>query len=98
MQSHTYGDIIDEKVVEWQQGLDKLAKMVEKASADQKNPLSAKVGELRSAIAAAIGQLRDLDAQETAQNTMATKEKILNIFSSIDKGFAEFQEKTPFML
>ena len=98
MQSHTYGDIIDEKVVEWQQGLDRLVKMADKASADQKNPLSARVDTLRSAIADAVGQLRALDAQETAQNTLATKEKILNIFSLIDKYFAEFQEKTPFML
>ena len=98
MHSPTYGDIIDEKVVEWQQGLDRLTQMVEKATADQKNPLSARVESLRSAIADAVGQLRALDAQETAQNTLATKEKILNIFSFIDKDFAEFQEKAPFML
>ncbi|MBT8347467.1 MAG: hypothetical protein KJO28_14320 [Desulfofustis sp.] len=98
MHSQTYKDIIDDKIGEWQQGLERLGKMVEKASVDQKNQLSAKVEEFRSTIDAAISKLRDLDAQETVHNTMETKGKILNIFSSIDKDFGEYQEKTPFML
>ena len=98
MHSQTYKDIIDDKIGEWQQGLERLAKMVEKASVDQKEQLNAKVEEFKSTIEAAIAQLRDLDAQETVHNTMETKEKILNIFSSIDKDFGEYQEKTPFML
>ena len=98
MQSQTYKDIIDDKIGEWQQGLEKLGKMVDKASIEQKEQLSARVEEFKSTIDAAIVQLRDLDAQETVQNTMETKEKILNIFSSIDKDFGEYQEKTPFML
>ena len=98
MQSQTYKDIIDDKIGEWQQGLEKLGKMVDEASIEQKEQLSARVEEFKSTIDAAIAQLRDLDAQETVQNTMETKEKILNIFSSIDKNFGEYQEKTPFML
>ena len=98
MQSQTYKDIIDDKIGEWQQGLEKLGKMVDKASIEQKEQLSARVEEFKSTIDAAIAQLRDLDAQETVQNTMETKEKILNIFSSIDRDFGEYQEKTPFML
>jgi hypothetical protein len=98
MHSQTYKDIIDDKIGEWQQGLERLGKMVEKASVDQKDQLSAKVEEFKSTIEAAITQLRDLDAQETVHNTIETKEKILNIFSSIDKDFGEYQEKTPFML
>ena len=98
MQSQTYKDIIDDKIGEWQQGLEKLGKMVDKASIEQKEQLSARVEEFKSTIDAAIAHLRDLDAQETAQNTMETKEKILNIFSSIDRDFGEYQEKTPFML
>ncbi len=98
MHSQTYKDIIDDKIGEWQQGLERLGKMVEKASVDQKDQLSTRVEEFKSTIEAAIAQLRDLDAQETVHNTMETKEKILNIFSSIDKDFGEYQEKTPFML
>ena len=98
MHSQTYKDIIDDKIGEWQQGLEKLGKMVDKASIEQKEQLSARVEEFKATIDAAIVQLRDLDAQETVQNTMETKEKILNIFSSIDKDFGEYQEKTPFML
>jgi hypothetical protein len=98
MQSQTYKDIIDDKIGEWQQGLEDLGKMVEKASVDQKGQLSARVEEFKATIETAISQLRDLDAQETVYNTVETKEKILNIFSSIDKDFGEYQEKTPFML
>ncbi|MGI9535662.1 MAG: hypothetical protein ACR2PB_01225 [Desulfocapsaceae bacterium] len=98
MQSATYRDIIDEKIAEWQQGLEELGKMIERATIEDKSLLSARVEELRSAIDAAIVQLHNLDEQETAQNTMETKEQILDIFSSIDEHFTEFQEKTPFML
>ena len=72
--------------------------MTERATVENKGMLSAKVEELKSAIDAAIVQLHKLDEQETVQNTMETKEQILNIFSSIDQGFSEYQEKTPFML
>lgn len=98
MQSPTYGDIIDEKVLEWQQGLAKLGKMTASAPAEKKSLISARAEELKSAIAAATERLHHLDEQETAQNTMETKERILEIFSSIDRDFAEYQEKTPFML
>ena len=98
MHSQTYGDIIDDKISEWRRGLKKLGTMVEKAGIEQKGELSARVEELRAAIDAAVVQLRDLDEQETVANTMATKQKILDIFSSIDKDFSAYQEKTPFML
>ena len=98
MQSQTYKDIIDDKIGEWQKGLEKLGEMVEKAGIDQKEKLGAKVEEFKSTINEAITQLHELDAQETVHNTMETKEKILNIFSSIDKDFGEYQEKIPFML
>lgn len=98
MQSPTYRDIIDEKIAEWQQGLEELGKMTERATVENKGMLSAKVEELKSAIEDAIVQLHNLDEQETAQNTMETKERILKIFSSIDQDFTEYQEKTPFML
>jgi len=98
MQSPTYRDIIDEKIAEWQQGLEELGKMTERATVENKGMLSSKVEELKSAIEDAIVQLHNLDEQETAQNTMETKERILKIFSSIDQDFTEYQEKTPFML
>ncbi len=98
MQSQTYSDIIDEKIVEWREGLEKLETMMERAAAEKRNLFVTRVKELRSAIDGAIGQLRRLDEQETAENTVETKDQILEIFSSIDKNFAEYQEKTPFML
>lgn len=98
MQSLTYKDIIDDKVIEWQQGLEKLEKQKKKATAADKKQLSEKAEQLKSAIDAAIVQLHAIDKQETAANTMETKDRILEIFSSVDKGFSEYQKKTPFML
>jgi hypothetical protein len=98
MQSLTYKDIIDDKIAEWQRGLQELVEHKERSTTDSKVKLDVKVGQLKSAIDAAIVQLHDLDEQETVNNTMETKDKILKIFSSVDKGFSEFQETTPFML
>ena len=98
MQSLTYKDIIDDKIVEWQRGLQKLEEQKEKGTVVYKEQFSAKVEQLKSAIDAAIVHLHNLDEQETADNTMETKDKILKIFSSIDKSFSEYQKKTPFML
>ena len=98
MQSFTYKDIIDDKVAEWQSGLKKLEEQSRKAPSDTKDTLSGKTKQLRSAIDKAIVQLRGLDEQETVDNTMETKDKILKIFTSIDKDFKGFEDKTPFML
>ena len=98
MQSQTYKDIIDEKIVEWRQDLEKIGKMTERATAEKKNLLTSKIEMLKVEIDTAIEQLHNLDGQETPQNTMETKEQILKIFSSIDKELIEYQEKTPFML
>ncbi len=98
MQSLTYKDIIDDKIAEWQRGLEKLEEQKNKARAEAKEQLSAKAVQLKSAIDAAIVQLHNLDEQETVDNTMETKDKILKIFTSIDKGFSEYQKTTPFML
>jgi hypothetical protein len=98
MQSLTYKDIIDDKVLEWQRGLKKLEQQIAEATVANKDQLSEKAEQLKSAIDAATIQLHDLDEQETAANTMETKDKILEIFSSIDKEFSEYQKKTPFML
>jgi len=98
MQSPTYKDIIDDKTAEWQSDLKKLEAQAEKATSGSKVKLSAKTEQLKAAIDTAIVQLRVLDEQETAANTMETKDKILKIFSSIDKDFTGHENKTPFML
>jgi hypothetical protein len=98
MQSLTYKDIIDDKIAEWQNSLRKLEDQVETATSESKVILSTKKQQLRSAIDTAIVQLRKLDEQETVANTMETKDKILKIFSSVDKDFTGLEDKTPFML
>ncbi|MFT5701322.1 MAG: hypothetical protein ACI8ZB_004213 [Desulforhopalus sp.] len=98
MQSLTYKDIIDDKIAEWQRDLKKLEEQLEKASSGSKDKQSAKAAQLKAALGAAIVQLRTLDEQETVANTMETKDKILKIFSSLDKDFPVQEDKTPFML
>ncbi len=98
MQSTTYKDIIDGKIAEWQVNLKKIEEQAGKASSDSQSRSSAKVKDLKSAIDSAAVQLQTLGAQETVENTMATKDKIVEIFGAIDKQFTEFEDKTPFML
>ncbi len=98
MHTLTYKDIIDDKIAEWHGGLIKLEEQAGKAPSDSKAKLSAKIEQLKSAIDMAVGQLHNLDEQETVGNTMETKDKILKIFSSIDKEFTGFEDKTPYML
>ena len=98
MQSLTYKDIIDDKIAEWQSNLKKFEDLTEKATTEGKTRLRSQIAQLKSTMDSAILELRHLDAQETADNTMETKNKILKIFSSIDQGFQGLEGKTPFML
>jgi hypothetical protein len=98
MQSLTYKDIIDDKIAEWQSNLRKVETLNEKASSEEKTKLNAQMAKLRSTIDSAIVQLRYLDEQETADNTMETKDSILKIFNSIDQSFQGVEDNSPFML
>ena len=98
MRSMTYRDIIDDKLREWQNGLNKLEKQAEKATSDTQAIIRTKIRELKAAIDTATVQLHNLDKQETVSNTMETKDEILKIFRSIDKDFTGYEDRTPFML
>jgi FtsZ-binding cell division protein ZapB len=94
----TYKDIIDDKVAEWQRDLQKLEERSKKASVDTRARLRMKIEQLKAAINTARFQLYTLDEQETADNTMETKDRILQIFDSIDRDFPWYDDKTPFMI
>ncbi len=98
MQSLTYRDIIDDKVAEWQRDLDKLEEGAKKASADTRASFHMRMEQHKAAINTAKFQMYTLDEQETAGNTMETKDKILQIFDSIDRDFPWYDDKTPFMI
>lgn len=98
MQSSTYKEIIESKIAEWHNSLAKLEGHAETASAENKINLLRKIELLKAEIDTAIVQLRDLDKQEDISNTMVIKNKILEIFDSIDRGLTEYNAKTPFML
>ena len=98
MQSLTYKDIIDDKVAEWQRDLRKLEERSKKASSDTQARHRAKMERIKAAIHTDKFQLYTLDEQETAGNTMETKDKILQIFDTIDRDFPWFKDKTPFMI
>ena len=98
MKSRPYKDIIDEKTDEWLQHLEELQKQMEKASPDIKNKFDTKIDQLKPLVDSAIVQLRNLDEQESADTTLETKNRILEIFSSIDQCFSEYQKTSPFML
>lgn len=95
----TYKDIIDDKVAEWRQHLRKLGEFAEKATLEHRAELKTKMEQLRSEIDTAVVRLQELDQLETVANTLETKDKILEIFNSIDKDFYTWNEyQTPFML
>ena len=98
MQSLTYKDIIDDKVAEWQSDLKKLEERSKKASPDTQARHRAKMEQIKAAIHTAKFQLSALDEQETTGNTMETKDKILQIFDSIDRDFPWYEDTTPFMI
>lgn len=98
MKSLTYQDIIDDKIAEWQNSLKKLEEHAEKASAGTQSEIRARMEKFKSAIATATVQLHTLDEHETVGNTMETKDKILEIFDSIDRDFPGYEDLTPFML
>jgi len=98
MASSTYKDIIDDKVAAWQKSLKNLEEQAAKASSDTKAKRRAKLDQLRSKIDNAVIQLHSLDEQEKVDNTMETKDKILQIFNSIDEDFPRYEEQTPYML
>lgn len=94
----TYRDIIDDKVTEWQNTLKRLEEQVDKAPSGVKAERRAKLDQFRSRIESAEIQLRTLDKQEKVENTMEIKDKILEIFGSIDREIPLHEEKTPYML
>lgn len=96
MASSTYKDIIDDKVASWQNGLKKLEEQATKSSSPSIR--AEKLEDLRARIESAVTQLNTLDQQENVGNTMETKDKILKIFSSIDKNFPRYEEQAPYML
>ena len=98
MQTTTYKDIIDEKIASWQSSLAQVTEQLENAAPDTKVKFSTKRELLKEAITAAITKLQSLDSKETVANTLETKDKILEIFNSIDNEIKEFEAKTPFML
>jgi len=98
MASSTYKDIIDDKVAAWQKSLKKLEEQAAKGSSDGKAQLRAKLDQLKSKIDNAVIQLQRLDEQEKVANTLETKDKILQIFNSVDKDFLQHEEQTPYML
>lgn len=98
MASSTYRDLIDDKVAAWQNALKRLEEQAAKASSETRAKRMAKLDRLRLEIDSAATQLHTLDRQEHAGNTMEIKDRILEIFNTIDKDFPRYEEKTPYML
>jgi len=98
MNSSIYRDIIDGKVAEWRNNLTKLEEQIAATDREKREELSAKIEQLRLAIDKAVVQLLQLDKQETVENTVETKNKILSVFDAIDKDFPHYEDITPYML
>lgn len=97
-QPSSYRNIIEAKIEEWHQRLAKLEMRARKESATSREKFRAKLDALSTAVNSAIIELRDLERQENDQNTMEIKNKILQVFESIDRDLVDYEDKTPFML
>jgi hypothetical protein len=98
MQSNSYGELIEEKIKEWQNKLLHIEETVKKEAVKGNNETFKMFEQLNKAVDSAKLKLRELDREENASNTLMIKENILEIFDSIDKVLIEQQDKTPFML
>ena len=98
MQTSTYQDLIENKIAEWQNSLEKLEERARKAGSGSQEQFSQLLQQMNSSVESATNELRSLSDQESAQNTITIKEKILKVFNSIDQDLKSFEEKTPFML
>jgi len=94
MQATTYGDLIEEKVMEWKNKLGDLETRALKAGPEEVGKLAG----LRSRVDGAFQELKALDSQESVANTLEIKDKIVATFNDIDESFKDFTEKAPFML
>ena len=94
MTSTTYGDLIDEKITEWQNTFQRIEKVFKNDSEASRENIS----KLKEAMTNAVQQLQELDKKENAGNTVEIKNQILAVFDSIDRQFITYTEKTPFML
>lgn len=97
-QPSSYRNIIETKIEEWHQRLAKLEMQAGKESAPGREKFRAKLDALSTAVNSAVIELRDLEGQENDQNTMEIKNKILQVFESIDRDLVDHEDKTPFML
>jgi len=98
MTSSIYRDLIDEKVAEWQAKLQKLEEIQKAAESKESSKLDATISNMRSKVESATAQLLILDKSESVANTVETKDKILGIFTAIDKDFPRIDNQTPYML
>lgn len=98
MEESTYRSLIDEKVTDWESSLAKLRTQADTASSDTRVKLVEMIEKFRTEIDSAKARLIDLDEQETKDNTLEIKNKILHVFNSIDKEFKGYEDVTPFML
>lgn len=98
MKSSVYRDIIDDKVAEWRNNLSQLEALVARSDGEKQKQLEATVNDLRKRLDSAVVQLLTLDSSETVENTVETKNQILEIFSSVDSSFPQQDTKTPYML
>lgn len=98
MQSSSYHELIEEKIVEWQSKLTNLEENIRRSGQKNYQEKIKMLETLNSAVNSAALQLRALDVQEDADSTMEIKDKILAVFDAVDRNLVEYEETTPFML
>ncbi len=98
MQPSPYHDLIEDKIREWRSDIEKLEEKTLTGNSATREQFGKMLGRLNAAVNTAILELRELEKKEDAGNTATMKDRMLEIFDSVDKNIRSYESKTPFML
>ncbi len=98
MHSSPYHDLIEDKIREWRTEIEKLDERMLKGKFATKEQSGTMIDRLNAAVNTAILELRELEKKEQPGNTATMKDRMLEIFDSVDKNIRSYESKTPFML
>lgn len=99
MHPSPYHDLIEDKIREWRIKLDNIEERTLKGkSAAAREQFGKMTDRLNADVNTAILQLRKLEKKEETGDAATMKDRILEIFDSVDKNIRSYDVKTPFML
>lgn len=99
MHPSPYHDLIEDKISDWRASVEKIEeRMLKGKSAAAKGYPGKMIDRLNADVNTAVLQLRELEKKEERGDTATMKDRMLEIFDSVDKNIRSYDAKAPFML